>query len=378
MATGAPYDEIEALVVGFDQWSIPEPSRTFSVLGEELRLAKAGALYADSVTFASQTAILAIVTLQQGIEELPADAFAGKKEIPVSDLITGLGPAETRAAEDLASGLAAGVLGNPNPFIAGYTLASWMEGDLPTGNLPLVSARTLEATSPEAFALAQVEFAQSAEGQERIELMEGMLDDPEAGPLRETLIESIARMKKLRAGDLSAERIGPAPRPRSPEVELLTGVLGGIRAFPDADWDTILDVRERLGPARTQLRAAISEAAAELEGCGDEEVERASAALRKRVVAPALAEIDAELDELGAIPTLLRMAQGAPMAGSVLANLALVADPATLGLSAIAHGIASAPILASGARELAQRRERRRNLAARPYWILHELQQGGS
>jgi hypothetical protein len=372
-----PYDAIKALIVGFDQWKAPSRKRVFSLLKEELRLAKAGALYADEVFMASQASAIAVPVLIDGAKKLPDDLE--DREIPVAELVAGLGEAEESAAVDLIAALGYDTVKALNPFEAGFIFGCWMDGEVPPGWLPLTAARTVEATQPEVFARSYVEFAQSPEGKVQIDELKTMADSIEDEKARKLVLNSLDRMQKVRAGDLSALMPPPSPRPQSAEAKLLVNVLGGLRAFPDADWDVILDVRERLGTSRVRFRAAIAKAAEDLKDCEDDELQGAANSLKRQVIAPALAEIDTALDELDAVPTLLRMGQGPSMAAAIGANLALIAgDPAALGIGAVAHGLASSPMIASGLREMAHRRNERKRLSAQPFWVLHELRDAKS
>lgn len=83
--------------------------------------------------------------------------------------------------------------------------------------------------------------------------------------------------------------------------------------FPEADWDVLVDVRERLTRSRTSLRLALIAAAEGLVDVAASDLPEAAAMLRQRVIEPALAAIDDELDELKALPTLLRLINDAPL-----------------------------------------------------------------
>jgi hypothetical protein len=372
----AVFDELVAFVIGLPADFAGELPRPLPALREDMRLAKAGALYADNVALASFSAAQTVTgitgdpfwTFGHAAGELDPDVrtklqrdFEASIEDPTHD--------EQEALEDLAEGLRLKAFWLPSIFESGFMAGALAAGRRSESILPLYGART-HAGLASAPAFMEAHIA-GPDGEQLLKALD-------AAAAHAKTDESRSRFSKM-ADQIRAQRSGQSSPPQvqlplPPESQLLTGVLGGLRAFPDADWDVILDVRERCAQSRTRLRAAISQASGELENASEDELVAACVALRRRVVAPALADIEHELDDLGVVPTLLRLTKDAPTVGTMAANLALAAsDAASLGLGALAHGVASAPLLASAAREALHHRSTRRALVAQPYWILREV-----
>jgi hypothetical protein len=157
------------------------------------------------------------------------------------------------------------------------------------------------------------------------------------------------------------------------EGTLATSLLGGLEGFPDASIDVILDVRERLELPLTRFRSAVAEAARELSRDDPSDLDAAIADLRKRVVAPAIAEIQEELEALNVRSTLLRVASNPLTAGTFAAQLSLaVGAGGTGGLAALVRSLLAAPAVATMAKEADYRSTKKRTLRLRPYWMLHE------
>jgi hypothetical protein len=342
-----PYDKLEAIVFGLDH---PNASRAtlFAQLSDEMRLAKAGALYADELIVAGQATAIATRDMDEAIA-LGDDEAIGLHMMELLDSMDEPARAGFMALMDALEHRSIKTASNLGTVML---LAQWADGALAPDLIPLASERSIRAAQPEAMDRNLVELLRGPEGQGLIDEWEiAIADQLDDAALRERFEGEIAEMKRIRAGAEPNWNRPPPPRTRSTEAALLSGVLGGLPAFPDADWDVILDVRERLGASRVNFRAAIATAAEELKDCDDPE-------------------------ELGAVPTLLRVTQEAPTVGAIVTNLALVAgNPAGLGLSAAAHALASAPVIASAVREAAHQRQARRELAARPFWLLREIDQ---
>jgi hypothetical protein len=359
------------LVVGFGGWTAFDRQHALGLLAEEVRLAKAAALYADDVTFASQNVMVALSALKEAAEQ-------PDPETHLAQFLEGLDSDEQKSVADLIVGLRHDHVSSLGPVAAGMVIAQWTYNSIPSQFLPLTSPKTLEATSPENFTSEYVTFARSGQGEAALKSFEEMAEQAD-GNLRELARTCVDELREIRSGVVPAPIDIPKGLGLNPEGQLALGILGSLPAFPRADWDVIHDIRERLASPRLRFRAAISEAAAELKDADPEEIEEASIGLRRRVIAPALEDMQSKLDEMKAVPTLLRLTQSIPMAGAVTTNLALlVSDPAGLGLAGLMHGLASAPALAAGAREVALRRGERNQLKAQPFWLLRELQKEGS
>jgi hypothetical protein len=153
------------------------------------------------------------------------------------------------------------------------------------------------------------------------------------------------------------------------EGVLSTELLASLPAFPDADWDVLSDVRDRMDAPLKRFRAAVIQASQDLEELPDAELPAAVDAFRRRTVEPGLADIDAMLDDLGAVPTLCRLVSSVKGA-TATAILALAASGA---VSARAATVGAGPLVAAGASELVHRREVRERTALHPMWLLQQL-----
>ena len=121
-------------------------------------------------------------------------------------------------------------------------------------------------------------------------------------------------------------KLADAHKPRAVEAGIAGRLIGGLEAFPHAEMDVILDVRERLRDPLVRFRAALGRASTEFASAAwDEGFAREVDDLYRREVAPALLEINDGLNELGVRPTLLRLTSS---------KEALIATAATLGLAA--------------------------------------------
>ena len=154
-------------------------------------------------------------------------------------------------------------------------------------------------------------------------------------------------------------------------------LLGEFAAYPDADVDVILDVRERLVDARARFRLALSEATREATDAldGSQQAAALAAHIRERVIRPALLDVEDELRQLNVVDTLLRAAKDRPALAATGAAIAVVlggihgpVDPEIL-----AGTLGSSALLSSVAREALLRREVGRAVKAKPFWYLHRL-----
>ncbi len=128
-------------------------------------------------------------------------------------------------------------------------------------------------------------------------------------------------------------------------AEFASRLICSIPCFPDATVDELLDVRELVAGQMERFRAAVADAADELDAdLPDRAFDRAISDVQGRLVEPALEELRESLKETGALPTLLR---GIPVtAGSALAlgAAAAVGAPELAGAAAAAAGLTSATI----------------------------------
>ena len=72
--TGTGFDEISAVVVGVEEWGEPNNEQAAMSLREELRLSKAGALYADHVDLLSLASATTLAAAQQAAKEASGDS----------------------------------------------------------------------------------------------------------------------------------------------------------------------------------------------------------------------------------------------------------------------------------------------------------------
>ncbi len=158
---------------------------------------------------------------------------------------------------------------------------------------------------------------------------------------------------------------------RLAEGHIAAELLCSVSAFPEARVEDILDIRARVGPARVRFRQAVSAAAAELSDVSPADYMRALEEMSQRIVQPARLEIDETLQDLGAVPTLLRLASDRVTLGTAVAGLALAASSPVLG--ATGGAILAAPAAAAAAKEALERRSTRRRARQNPFWLLHEI-----
>jgi len=165
------------------------------------------------------------------------------------------------------------------------------------------------------------------------------------------------------AGELLRGLVQPnAPRlPSRMAVEssLSDRLIRSVEAFPDAELDVILDVRARLSNPLIRFRAAISELATDIaempwSPAFDAEVD----ALYMHRVEPRLLEISEGLNDLGARPTLLRVASSSSTTAALGASLGLALSAATTSLSGLPELLAGAPVAALIAAIATELRER--------------------
>ena len=175
------------------------------------------------------------------------------------------------------------------------------------------------------------------------------------------------------AGEHAERPLASAPPARAADLAELTvagQLLAELPAFPTADVADILDVRERLGDARIRFRAAMAAAGGALAEVPAAEFPAAVASYRREHVDAAVLNLREQMDELGAIPTLLRALRehwAVPTVAS-LAMATAIFDPGAAGAAA-----GSAAGVALTAREALARRELKRQARQQPYWYLRAV-----
>jgi hypothetical protein len=164
--------------------------------------------------------------------------------------------------------------------------------------------------------------------------------------------------------------VGAAGAADQAEVALAAALLADLPAFPRADIDVILDVRERLADARTRFRAVMAAAATRFAELPGEEFEVEVARFRREQVDEALLAIREQLHDLGAVATLQRVASDR---AALPATAALAVATVAVNLHAMLAALLSGELTALAARERVARGELRRDVRRLPYWYLHEL-----
>jgi hypothetical protein len=151
------------------------------------------------------------------------------------------------------------------------------------------------------------------------------------------------------------------------QVGLANALIVSLESFPMASMDVVLDVRERLKPSLTRFRATMAEATKEL---NDFPTDAGFAAavddLRTRRIAPALQEIDEDLEDLRARPTLLR---GWPKAAAGTIGLAAAAAVKAPELAQLAPMLAGASVAFTT--ELSKREKFKRQRERNQFFFLH-------
>lgn len=154
------------------------------------------------------------------------------------------------------------------------------------------------------------------------------------------------------------------------ELALAGRLLSELPAFPDADLADIVDVRERLHDSRAGFRAAMVAAGRDLADTSEQDFPAAVEAYRRERIDPAALAIREELEQLRAVPTLIRAVSdrwGVP----TVASLAIATAMLDVQSAAAAGGSAAGVALA--AREISARRQVRRAVRQQPFWYLDEV-----
>jgi hypothetical protein len=169
-------------------------------------------------------------------------------------------------------------------------------------------------------------------------------------------------------------RVADARSTRATEVGIAGALLAGLDAFPNAEMDVVLDVREQLRNPLVHFRSALAKASREFTSeAWDESFRNEVEDLYRIEVAPELDRLRTALDDLGAKATLLRAAS----------TVEGVATLATLGLAAAAAvELAHLPALVYGAsplggavtvaNEALERRRVRRAAEGSGYYFLYQ------
>ncbi|HEY5194700.1 MAG TPA: hypothetical protein VIJ39_12635 [Solirubrobacteraceae bacterium] len=184
----------------------------------------------------------------------------------------------------------------------------------------------------------------------------GALDVPERGWNDEDS-EVYLRSNRFINVDTELKDLGrnqPYDRRHTLEGTLASRVLGSLEAFPDAEMDVLLDVRDA---DISDLDDLISE-------------------VKLRTIDPAIENLHDELDSLRVRRTLQRLTSDprALTAGAAALSLGLQASGVVTALgSAGGAMIGSSALVAAAAREAELRQDAQSQLRQRPFWLLHEV-----
>jgi hypothetical protein len=144
------------------------------------------------------------------------------------------------------------------------------------------------------------------------------------------------------------------------EVGVARSLITGLDAFPNASMDVVLDVRERLQRPLVRFRAAVAEASRELDATAvDEGFQRHVADIHKRIVAPAMAELEESIEGLGARPTLQRGWPSAATGAMAFLAAAAVGAPELVHLAALGGGVSVAAAKEGTYRDELKREQRK-------------------
>jgi hypothetical protein len=140
--------------------------------------------------------------------------------------------------------------------------------------------------------------------------------------------------------------------------------------------DVVLDVREQLRKPLVRFRAALARVSREIEAPAwdSKEFTRETEELYQRLVAPALAELDEAMQELGALATLRRVAsdtQALKAAAAIAISAAAGVGLAHLPEAVLGSGPVTA-VIAAGAAEAEHRAQSRRRQEANEFYFLYE------
>ena len=154
------------------------------------------------------------------------------------------------------------------------------------------------------------------------------------------------------------------------EALLATRLLGDLPAFPDAELDAVLDVRDRLSDARTRFRGTMARAVSQFSEIPPEDFDQEILRFRREHVDEALLAIQERLRELGAVPTLTRTLKSSKV---VATGMAMGVAAAALSPGAMLAAGTSGGAITALAEEWSERRSLHAALRQMPYWYLHEV-----
>lgn len=188
-----------------------------------------------------------------------------------------------------------------------------------------------------------------------------LFDDGAGGPVSSMVAEGL---------------ITDAPTAHSNEVGVAGRLIGQLEAFPTAEMDVVLDVRKQLRLPLIRFRAALARVSSEIESPAweTEAFAREAEDIYHRHVAPALAELEAAMQQLGALPTLRRVLSDQKTL--VSSSALMFSTAAGVGLAHLPHAVfgggAAASLGAAGLAEAERRSQARRERESNDFYFLYQ------
>jgi hypothetical protein len=347
-------------------------------LAHDAALVKAALLYADRVTLASPNAIM-----MAGVAGLTVPDSQNRRDalMSMASVLPGSEDAvavyeELRCRRKKLTGIERITLMRMEKALktSGDEIAETVTGLLETAGMPELQ-RAMEAgvlgihmldldqAKPDEFSSRVTEglvkvLAQSVSATARTF---PLFDDGAGGLVKSMIAEGL---------------ITDARAARSNEVGTAGQLIGQLEAFPDAAMDVVLDVRERLRQPLIRFRAALTRISREIESPAwdAEAFTREVDDLYRQHVAPALADLEDAIHELGALSTLRRVASDSK---ALVSSSALLLSAAVgVGLAHLPHAVfgggAAASIVAAGASEAERRSQARQERESNEFYFLYE------
>ncbi len=162
---------------------------------------------------------------------------------------------------------------------------------------------------------------------------------------------------------------------RSKEAGAAGQLIAQLEAFPAAEMDVVLDVRKQLKLPLVRFRSALARVSREIESPAWESAAfgREVDDLYRQHVAPALAELTEAMQQLGALPTLRRVASDSKTV--VSASALFLTAAAGVGLAQLPNAVfglgAAGSITAAASSEAERRSQVRRQLQSNDFYFLY-------
>lgn len=160
---------------------------------------------------------------------------------------------------------------------------------------------------------------------------------------------------------------------RATEAGIAGRLIGSLEAFPNAEMDVVLDVRAKLQVPLVRFRSALAQFSGEIAAAAwDEVFPQEIDDLYRREVAPALLDVKQALDELAAVPTLLRLTRDKRAQAAATLGLVAAGGVAPVDLPALLYSAPAIGAAAAGVDEVSQRREIHRSSESNAFYFLYE------